>query len=69
MTYKIDLHIHTKSSGDNYTEPEEAVLHAIESGLHGLAFTEHYFYEAEKNTETASLSSEEWNTHQQMVTA
>jgi predicted metal-dependent phosphoesterase TrpH len=51
MTYKIDLHIHTKNSGDNYTEPEEAVLHAIESGLHGLAFTEHYFYEASEHAE------------------
>lgn len=43
---RIDLHIHTKHSGDNVSEPEDAVFHAIEAGLHGIAFTEHYSYEA-----------------------
>jgi predicted metal-dependent phosphoesterase TrpH len=46
MKSKIDLHVHTKFSGDNNSEPEEAVLHAIERGLNGIAFTEHYYYEA-----------------------
>lgn len=44
--FKIDLHIHTKHSGDNSSEPEDVVHHAIEAQLHGIAFTEHYFYEA-----------------------
>ena len=46
MKFKIDLHVHTKYSGDNDSEPEEAVLRAIELGLHGIAFTEHYYYGA-----------------------
>lgn len=46
MKYRIDLHVHSKFSGDNYSEPEESVLHAISSGLQGIAFTEHYSYEA-----------------------
>ena len=46
MKFKIDLHVHTKYSGDNDCEPEEAVLRAIELGLHGIAFTEHYYYGA-----------------------
>jgi predicted metal-dependent phosphoesterase TrpH len=46
MRFKIDLHIHSKFSGDTDSEPEETVLHAIRSGLQGIAFTEHYSYEA-----------------------
>jgi len=46
MKFKIDLHVHTKYSGDNDCEPEEAVLRAIERGLNGIAFTEHYYYGA-----------------------
>jgi predicted metal-dependent phosphoesterase TrpH len=46
MKFKIDLHVHTKYSGDNDSDPEEAILRAIELGLHGIAFTEHYYYEA-----------------------
>jgi predicted metal-dependent phosphoesterase TrpH len=52
MKYKIDLHIHTKYSGDNDSDPEEAVLRAIELGLHGMAFTEHYYYGASAFAET-----------------
>ncbi|MBI4843081.1 MAG: PHP domain-containing protein [Nitrospirae bacterium] len=44
MTFKIDLHVHSKYSGDTDSEPEETVLHAIASGLRGIAFTEHYSY-------------------------
>lgn len=51
MKFKIDLHVHTKFSGDNYTEPEEAVLHAIFLKLHGIVFTEHYSYEASEYAE------------------
>jgi len=51
MKYKIDLHVHTKYSGDNDSDPEEAILRAIELGLHGIAFTEHYYYEASEPVE------------------
>ena len=51
MIFKIDIHIHTKFSGDNYTEPEETVLQAIEINLQGIAFTEHYSYEASEHAE------------------
>ncbi|GBE04048.1 histidinol-phosphatase [bacterium BMS3Abin09] len=46
MKFKIDLHIHTKHSGDNNSEPEDVVIHAIDANLNGIAFTEHYSYEA-----------------------
>ena len=42
MKFKIDLHIHTRESGDNDSDPEEVVVNAIEAGLDGIAFTEHY---------------------------
>jgi len=51
MIFKIDIHTHTKFSGDNYTEPEETVLQAIEINLQGIAFTEHYSYEASEHAE------------------
>ena len=44
--YKVDLHVHTCHSGDNAAEPEDVILEAIARGLHGIAFTEHYYYEA-----------------------
>lgn len=44
--FKIDLHVHTAYSGDNDAEPEEMLLSAIARGLDGIAFTEHYSYEA-----------------------
>ena len=46
MKSRIDLHIHSKFSGDTDSEPDEIVLHAIKAGLHGIAFTEHNSYEA-----------------------
>lgn len=46
MTFKIDLHVHSFHSGDNDADPEETVQRAIELGLSGIAFTEHYFYAA-----------------------
>ena len=51
MSYKIDLHIHSKYSTDNDSDPEETVLRAIELGLQGIAFTEHYYYEASEPVE------------------
>lgn len=44
--FKIDLHIHSYHSGDNYAEPEDIIERAIELGLDGIAFTEHYYYGA-----------------------
>jgi len=46
MSVRVDLHVHTLHSGDNETEPEEMIEEAINRGLHGIAFTEHYSYEA-----------------------
>jgi predicted metal-dependent phosphoesterase TrpH len=51
MKFKIDLHVHSKQSGDNDADPEETILRAIELGLHGIAFTEHYYYEASEQAE------------------
>ena len=42
--FKLDLHVHSHYSGDNDSDPEETVVRAIEQGLDGLAFTEHYYY-------------------------
>ena len=49
MPCNIDLHVHSVYSGDNPTDPEEVVLKAIERGLDGIAFTEHYSYEASES--------------------
>ena len=38
---KIDLHCHTKYSGDNYLEPEELIEQAIKKTLDGVCITEH----------------------------
>ncbi len=46
VSFRIDLHVHSRLSGDNLADPEECILRAIGLGLHGLAFTEHYSYEA-----------------------
>jgi len=50
-SFRIDLHVHSLLSGDNLAEPEECIVRAIELGLQGLAFTEHYSYEASKQLE------------------
>jgi predicted metal-dependent phosphoesterase TrpH len=52
MKFNIDLHVHSKYSGDNDAEPEETIVRAIELGLHGVAFTEHYSYAASEHAET-----------------
>lgn len=46
MGFRLDLHIHTYESGDNDSDPQEVVAHAIDQGLHGIAFTEHSSFEA-----------------------
>ncbi len=51
MRFKIDLHVHSKYSGDTDSEPEESVIRAIELGLNGIAFTEHSSYEASEPVE------------------
>jgi hypothetical protein len=51
VKFKIDLHVHSRYSGDTDADPEEMVLHAIEIGLQGIAFTEHYSYEASEPVE------------------
>ncbi len=38
---KIDLHCHTKHSGDNYLEPEELIEQALKMNLDGVCITEH----------------------------
>ncbi len=51
MKFKIDLHVHSKYSGDNDADPEETVLRAIELKLQGIAFTEHSSYGASEPVE------------------
>jgi predicted metal-dependent phosphoesterase TrpH len=51
MKTKIDLHVHSYNSGDNDADPEETIDRAIELGLHGIAFTEHYSYSASEPVE------------------
>lgn len=51
MPFKIDLHVHTRNSGDNNADPEESVVQAINHNLQGIAFTEHYYYEASEFVE------------------
>lgn len=51
MPFRVDLHVHSKYSGDNVSEPEESILKAIDLKLDGIAFTEHYSYEASEPVE------------------
>jgi len=51
MMRKIDLHVHSRNSGDNDADPEEIIERAIELGLDGVAFTEHYSYSASELVE------------------
>ena len=51
MKFKIDLHVHSRNSGDNEADPEETVNRAIERGLDGIAFTEHYSFGASEPVE------------------
>lgn len=51
MKYSVDLHVHSRFSGDNDSDPEESIMQAISVGLAGIAFTEHYSYEASEPVE------------------
>jgi predicted metal-dependent phosphoesterase TrpH len=51
MKTRIDLHVHSRFSGDTDADPEELIMHAIKQGLHGIAFTEHYSYEVSEPVE------------------
>jgi len=51
MHTRIDLHVHSRNSGDNDADPEETVERAIELGLDGIVFTEHYSYGASEPVE------------------
>lgn len=48
---KIDLHVHTKFSGDSSLEPERLIEKAREVGLDGVCITEHWSYNASKPLE------------------
>jgi hypothetical protein len=43
--FALDLHVHSHLSGDNAADPEECIARAVEKGLHGIVFTEHYRYD------------------------
>lgn len=49
--FKIDLHIHTRNSGDNSSDPEDVIENAINAGLDGIAITEHYYFGASEEVE------------------
>jgi len=51
MEFNVDLHVHSLASGDSDATPEELILQAIKIGLYGIAFTEHYSYEASEPVE------------------
>ena len=51
MKTRIDLHVHSRFSGDTDAEPEELIMRAIKHGLDGIAFTEHYSYEVSEPLE------------------
>ncbi len=51
MSSRIDLHVHSRFSGDNDSDPEESIIQAIGLNLQGIAFTEHYYYEASEPVE------------------
>jgi hypothetical protein len=50
-SFRIDLHVHSLLSGDSPADPEECIVRAIEFGIQGLAFTEHYSYAASEPLE------------------
>lgn len=51
MKFRVDLHVHSKYSEDNDAEPEECIIQALKMNLFGIAFTEHYSYEASEPIE------------------
>ncbi|HXX53732.1 MAG TPA: PHP domain-containing protein [Thermodesulfovibrionales bacterium] len=59
MKSRIDLHVHSRFSGDTDAEPEEMIIQAIKHGLHGIAFTEHYSYEVSEPLEELTVKYED----------
>ena len=51
MSFRIDLHVHSRFSGDNDSDPEASIIQAINLNLQGIAFTEHYYYGASEPVE------------------
>lgn len=51
MKFNVDLHVHSRNSGDTDADPEELIIKAVERNLFGIAFTEHYSYEASQEVE------------------
>lgn len=51
MPFKVDLHVHSRYSMDNNSDPEETIVRAIELCLDGIVFTEHYSYAASEPVE------------------
>ncbi|MBF0557298.1 MAG: PHP domain-containing protein [Nitrospirae bacterium] len=51
MEFNIDMHVHSRGSGDSEADPEDMIKRAIEVGLNGIVFTEHYSYEASRPVE------------------
>ncbi|MDA8098484.1 MAG: PHP domain-containing protein [Nitrospiraceae bacterium] len=49
--FRVDLHVHTSSSGDNDADLGEVIECAVERGLDGIAITEHYSYRASEPVE------------------
>lgn len=47
----IDMHCHSKYSQDNQLEPEALIERAVELGLNGVCFTEHYSVDCSKEVE------------------
>jgi predicted metal-dependent phosphoesterase TrpH len=48
---RVDLHVHSSSSGDNDADLEEIVERAVLLGLDGIVMTEHYSYAASEPVE------------------
>lgn len=51
----IDLHCHSKFSHDTYLEPEALIAAAIDCGLNGVCFTEHYSVAASRDVESIKV--------------
>jgi len=41
MSLKLDLHVHSKRSGDSRSEPEDIIVWAVKKGLDGIAIVDH----------------------------
>lgn len=47
----IDLHCHSRFSGDNVSDPQDIIHYAMKTGLDGVCFTEHDSYEISQPVE------------------